>query len=98
MALALPGPAADAGPKLECNPGPHASLVQLSPSFNPLQELDGEGASEGAEDGEEEDEECAWCPGSPTGRQGTDLMARKAARQVGMHAGGPGGTWGGGET
>jgi len=31
--------------------------------------------------GEEEDEECAHAPGSPTGRQGTDLMAAKQARQ-----------------
>merc|ERR1711865_1161306 len=31
---------------------------------------------------EEEDEECAWSPGSKTGRQGTDLMAAKAARQA----------------
>jgi len=31
---------------------------------------------------EEEDEECAWAPGSPTGKQGTDLMAAKRARQA----------------
>lgn len=31
---------------------------------------------------EEEDEECAWAPGSPTGRQGSDLMAAKRARQL----------------
>ena len=30
---------------------------------------------------EEGDEECAYAPGSPTGRQGTDLMAAKRARQ-----------------
>jgi len=30
---------------------------------------------------EEEDEECAWCPGSPTGRQGSDLFRRKQMRQ-----------------
>jgi len=30
---------------------------------------------------EEEDEECAWAPNSPTGRQGSDLMAAKKARQ-----------------
>ena len=30
---------------------------------------------------EEEDEECAWAPGSTTGRQGSDLMAAKQARQ-----------------
>jgi len=34
------------------------------------------------DDEEEEDEECAWAPGSPTGRQGSDLMARKAAQQA----------------
>jgi len=32
---------------------------------------------------DEEDEECAFAPGSPTGRQGTDLMAAKKAR--GLH-------------
>ena len=37
---------------------------------------------EAEEEEEEGDEECAWCPGSPTGRQGSDLMARKAARQA----------------
>ena len=31
---------------------------------------------------EEDDEECAFAPGSPTGRQGTDLMAAKKARQM----------------
>jgi len=31
---------------------------------------------------EEEDEECAWAPGSPTGRQGSDLMSAKQNRQV----------------
>jgi len=35
----------------------------------------------GLSDTEEFDEECAWAPGSPTGHQGTDLMARKTARQ-----------------
>ena len=30
---------------------------------------------------EESDEECAWAPRSPTGKQGSDLMARKLARQ-----------------
>jgi len=30
---------------------------------------------------EEGDEECAWVTGSPTGRQGSDLMAAKSARQ-----------------
>ena len=47
------------------------------------------GYSEGEDDaemeydegGDEEDEECMWAPGSPTGRQGTDLMAAKRARQ-----------------
>jgi len=38
---------------------------------------------------EEEDEECAWAPGSPTGRQGTDLMAAKAARQAAAAGGAP---------
>ena len=36
---------------------------------------------QGLSDTEEFDEECAWAPGSPTGHQGTDLMARKTARQ-----------------
>ena len=37
---------------------------------------------------EESDEECAHCPGSPTGRQGSDLMAAKAARQRRVSLGG----------
>ena len=35
----------------------------------------------GAEE-EEGEEECVWAPGSPTGRQGSDLMAAKKAMQV----------------
>lgn len=38
---------------------------------------------------EESDEECAWAPGSPTGRQGSDLMAAKAARQSASRLGEP---------
>jgi len=38
------------------------------------------GLDEGEKE-DEEDEECAWAPGSPTGRQGSDLMAAKLARQ-----------------
>ena len=45
-----------------------ASVESRSESFVP--ELD-----------EDEDEESAWAPGSPTGRQGTDLMAAKKARR-----------------
>jgi len=46
--------------------------------------VDGGGASildDLKEGGEECDEECAWAPGSPTGRQGSDLVAAKKARQ-----------------
>jgi len=31
---------------------------------------------------DESDEECAHCPGSPTGRQGSDLMAAKRRMQL----------------
>jgi len=55
----------------------------LSPRLGPSAE------EERADDGildlladlEEEDEECAWSPGSSTGRQGTDLINSKRARQ-----------------
>lgn len=36
---------------------------------------------------EESDEECAYAPGSPTGKQGTDLMAAKRAKQAKTPAG-----------
>ena len=41
-----------------------------------------EGCSEEFEEPSESDEECDWCPGSPTGRQGSDLFNAKASRQV----------------
>ena len=58
----------------------------LSPEYNDIndahkshREFSRSASGRSASFQEEEDEECAFAPGSPTGRQGTDLMARKAA-------------------
>ena len=50
-------------------PGRHEEEEE---SFIPEDDDEGEPWVEGRE---ESDEECAHAPGSPTGRQGTDLMA-----------------------
>jgi hypothetical protein len=56
-------------------------MQQLSPEQAMPQAVNLEGSSMTPEF-EESDEECDWCPGSPTGRQGSDLFNAKASRQA----------------
>jgi len=51
--------------------------ADLSPSRSFAEESTTPPTSDG------EEEECVWCPGSPTGQQGSDLISAKLNRQIG---------------
>ena len=70
-------------------PAPRLQIPQHIHSEYRMEEVTWAGGMDGDSEAswqEEEDEECAWAPNSTTGRQGSDLMAAKRARQLAREA------------